>query len=118
LPFGGRRCAGKGAGIGIEGGLFKRARFREGAHTAHGNHRSKTIYRIIIGVCAFDPRGPLMAHVAPAVACAAPAGVSACSSPTRVPARPPSAGVPAVQYVCYAQPHLLRAHPRVHPLLS
>jgi hypothetical protein len=41
----------------IEGGLFKRAQFREEAHTAHGNHRSKTIYRIIIGVCAFDPRG-------------------------------------------------------------
>jgi hypothetical protein len=37
----------------LEGGLFKRAQFREGAHTAHGNHRSKTIYRIIIGVCAF-----------------------------------------------------------------
>jgi hypothetical protein len=34
----------------LEGGLFKRAQFREGAHTAHGNHRSRTIYRIIIGV--------------------------------------------------------------------
>jgi hypothetical protein len=44
-------------GAPLEGGLFKRAQFREGAHTAHGNHRSKTIYRIIIGVCAFDPRG-------------------------------------------------------------
>jgi hypothetical protein len=44
--------------IGSEGGLFKRAQFREGAHVAHGNRRSKTIYRIIIGVCAFDPRGP------------------------------------------------------------
>jgi hypothetical protein len=42
----------------LEGGLFKWAQFREGAHTAHGDHRSKTIYRIIIGVCAFDPRGP------------------------------------------------------------
>jgi hypothetical protein len=42
----------------IEGGLFNRAQFREGAHTAHGNHRSKTsIYRIIIGVCAFDLQG-------------------------------------------------------------
>jgi hypothetical protein len=26
----------------LEGGLFKRAQFREGTHTAHGNHRSKT----------------------------------------------------------------------------
>ena len=42
----------------LEGGLFKRAQFREGAHTAHGNRRSKTIYRLIIGACAFDPRGP------------------------------------------------------------
>jgi hypothetical protein len=41
----------------IEGGLFKRAQFREGAHTAHGNHRSKTVYRMIVGVCPFDPRG-------------------------------------------------------------
>jgi hypothetical protein len=42
---------------GVEGGLFKRAQFREGAHTAHSNHRSKTIYRVIVGACAFDPRG-------------------------------------------------------------
>ena len=42
----------------VEGRLFKRAQFREGAHAAHGNHRSKTIYRTIIGVFAFDPRGP------------------------------------------------------------
>jgi hypothetical protein len=41
----------------VEGGLFKRAQFREGAHTAHGNHRSNIIYRIFIGVCAFVPRG-------------------------------------------------------------
>ena len=41
----------------LEGGLFKRTQFKEGAHTAHGNHRSKTIHRIIIGVCACDPRG-------------------------------------------------------------
>jgi hypothetical protein len=30
-----------------------RAQFREGAHTAHGNHRSKTVYRII--AVAFAP---------------------------------------------------------------
>ena len=52
----------------LEGGLFKRAQFREGAHTAHANHRSKTIYRIIIGVCAFDLRGPPKSHLAEKIA--------------------------------------------------
>ena len=41
-----------------EGGLVKKGEFREGTHTAHGNHRSKTICRTNIGVCAFDPHGP------------------------------------------------------------
>jgi hypothetical protein len=31
----------------IEGGRFKRAQFREGAHTAHGNHRD---YRRFTGI--------------------------------------------------------------------
>jgi hypothetical protein len=48
-------CSGR-----IEEGLFKWAQFREGAHTAHGNHRSKTIYRIIIGVV--PPLEPKMSH--------------------------------------------------------
>jgi hypothetical protein len=42
----------------LEGGLVKKGGFREGAHTAHGNHRSKTICRTNVGVCAFDPHGP------------------------------------------------------------
>jgi hypothetical protein len=40
--------------------LVKKGEFREGAHTAHGIHRSKTIYRKNIGVYAFDPHGPFM----------------------------------------------------------
>ena len=47
-----------GVVIEIEEGLVTKGEFREGAHTAHGNHRSKTICRINIGVCAFDPHGP------------------------------------------------------------
>jgi hypothetical protein len=38
---------------GLEGGLVTKGEFRKGAHTAHGNHRSKTICRKNIGVCAF-----------------------------------------------------------------
>ena len=34
----------------VVGGLVTKGAFREGAHTAHGNLRSKTIYRLIIGV--------------------------------------------------------------------
>jgi hypothetical protein len=43
----------------MEGGLVKKGGgFREGAHTAHGNHRPKTICWKNIGVFAFDPHGP------------------------------------------------------------
>ena len=44
----------------VEGGLVKKGEFREGTHTAHGDHRSKTICRKNIGVCAFDPHGYLL----------------------------------------------------------
>ena len=45
----------------LEGGLVtKGGEFREGAHAAHGNRRSKTIFRMNVGVCAFDPRGSVV----------------------------------------------------------